>query len=932
MKKHIFTLLALLLGFNCLNANPVDLGKAKTIGQKFACAKFNKELKSNDLSLVYTGTTHRGEACFYVFNTGEQGFVIVSADDRFRPIVGYSDESLFETENMSPELAFYLDKIVEARTSPNAVIFDDTQQEWETVMATGKLLSRNRGRGVDYLVATKWNQDSPYNLYAPEATNGPGGRCYAGCVATAMSQIMKYWDHPEHGTGSHTYNSGGWWGPHYYNLNANFGATYYDWDNMPVKISSSSPQEQIEAVATLMYHCGVAVEMGFAYDGSGANSEDVPGAIQEYFSYSSHANLKRRDNFQLSQWQNLLKESFDIGWPVYYSGYSDEGGHAFVCDGYDDNDLFHYNWGWGGSSDGWFVIDEIDFAGWAGAIFNFVPADVYDYMPLQPENLSVEPSGDFDYAATLQWTNPSQNIHFSNLTSIDRIVVTRDGEIIYTEDNVAPGANMTFTDHYMPAIVNYTVYAISHNAKGLEAVENDVLLGPTCNWTINMTASSASGWNDGALSFVNQHGDEIAHVTLNATNATQVVHLPQGHIDIQWIKPTSSVSQMGFVIKNSSDHTEVSFSGSSADITSGMFYIANNNCNKAEADITGPENLTASQSGNNVTLSWDAINGREIIHYQVFRDNLLLAITEATSFTYTETEDTFHNYHVVAFTEDGETRPSNICNLQPESEYPMPTNLRYEMVTPSKARISWDAPQGDSPRGYMVYRRPKGGVFKRVKMLSNTSFSDNLGSQADSHYEYIVCACYTTQNIPSAFASSQEHPELNFIEVNKTIIPQHLSFLIHEGNVILEWQEATMAEYYNIYRNSERIANGVHGTSFVDYDATSNETYHYVVTGCTDFIESSLSNEVYVDWTTDIDEQGSHQEANLYPNPTKGKVFVEAEGLREVRVFNLMGQEVLRQAVDDNRVTLDLSSQPQGCYFIEATTEHGNTTTKIMKL
>ena len=128
MKKHIFTLLALLLGFNCLNDNPVDLGKAKTIGQKFACAKFNKELKSNDLSLVYTGTTHRGEACFYVFNTGEQGFVIVSADDRFRPIVGYSDESSFKTENMSPELAFYLDKIVEARTSPNAVIFDDTQQ------------------------------------------------------------------------------------------------------------------------------------------------------------------------------------------------------------------------------------------------------------------------------------------------------------------------------------------------------------------------------------------------------------------------------------------------------------------------------------------------------------------------------------------------------------------------------------------------------------------------------------------------------------------------------------------------------------------------------------------------------------------------------------------------------------------------------------
>ena len=932
MKKHVFLLLTLLLGINFTNAHPVNQEKAKAAGLKFACAKFNKELKSNDLSLVYTGTSLRSETSFYVFNTGEKGFVIVSADDRFRPIVGYSDEGTFDTENMSPELAFYLDKIIEARTSPNAVIFDNTPQEWQSVMATGKLLSRNRGRGVDYLVATKWNQDSPYNLYAPEATNGPGGRCYAGCVATAMSQIMKYWDHPEHGTGSHTYNAGGWWGPSYPNLSANFGATYYDWGNMPVKINSGSPQEQIEAVATLMYHCGVAVNMGFAYNGSGANSEDVPDAIQQYFSYSSHAELKHRESYTLVQWQNKLKESFDIGWPVYYSGYSDEGGHAFVCDGYDDDDLFHYNWGWGGTNDGWFVIDEIDYASWAGAIFNFVPTDVYNYMPLQPENLTVEASGDFQYSATLHWTNPSQNVHFNNLTSIDRIVVTRDGEIIYTEDNPSPGANMTFTDYYMPALVNYTVYAVSHNAKGLEAVENNVLLGPYCDWTIEMTSASASGWNEGALLFVNQHGDEIAHVTLNATSATQTVRLPQGHIDVQWEKPTSTINQMGFVVKNSTDHIKVSFSGSSADITPGLFYIANNFCSKAETNLNGPENLTASQSGNNVTLAWDAINGREVIHYQVYRDNLLLAITEATSFSYTETENVFHNYHVVASTEDGETHPSNVCNLQPESQYMMPTNLRYEMTTPSRAKISWDAPQGEGLRGYMVYRRPKGGEFKRIKMLSSTSFIDNLGSQPDSHYEYAVLACYTAQNHPSAYASSQEHPELNFIEVNKTIIPQHLSFYILEGNVVLEWQEATMAEYYNIYRNGERIAHGVTGTSFVDYDATSSQTYHYVVSGCTDFIESSLSNEVYVDWTTNVGEQGGVRNVSLYPNPTKSMVFIEAEGLHEVHVLNLMGQEVLRQAVKEERFTLDLSSQPQGCYFIETVTNHGISTTKIMKL
>jgi len=201
MQKHLLFFLVMLLGITSLNAGPVDVTRAKAIGQQFANAKFNNEQKGSELQLVYTGVSSRGEACFYAFNSGESGFVIVSADDRFRPIVGYSDEGKFETENMSPELAFYLDKIIEARTSRAAVLDDRTEEEWQSVATTGKLLSRNGGRSVDYICQTKWNQDSPYNLYAPEASGGPGGRCYAGCVATAMSQVMKRWDYPEHGTG-----------------------------------------------------------------------------------------------------------------------------------------------------------------------------------------------------------------------------------------------------------------------------------------------------------------------------------------------------------------------------------------------------------------------------------------------------------------------------------------------------------------------------------------------------------------------------------------------------------------------------------------------------------------------------------------------------------------------------------------------------------
>ena len=925
MKKQLLTLLALLLGITCLNANPVDMEKAKTIGHKFASTKFNNNLlENNDLQLVYTGTSQRGEACFYVFNVGETGFVIVSADDRFRPIVGYSDEGTFATENMSPELVFYLDKIIEARTSRNAVLFDNTKQEWQSVANTGKLLSRNGGRGVDYICTTKWNQDSPYNLYAPEASGGPGGRCYAGCVATAMSQVMKRWDHPAQGSGSHSYYCYG-----YGMQSANFGNTTYDWEHMPERLGGAS-QEEIEAVATLMYHCGVSVEMQFSPSGSGANSWDVPYAINYYFSYSNQADLKSRDGYSLFNWQNMLKEQFDLGWPVYYSGFSNSGGHAFVCDGYDDDDLFHFNWGWGGSSDGWFVIDEIDYAGWAQAIFNYVPVDVYDYMPMQPENLSVDPSGDFDYAATIHWTNPTQNIHFDNLTTIDQIVVTRDGEIIYTEDNVAPGADMSFTDHYMPTVVKYSVYAIVHNAKGIVASEDNVQLGPICNWTVEMNSSDAQGWKGSSLSFINSAGIEIANVSLETSNSTRTILLPFGFVKVFWNKSTQAVDQISFKVKDLSGESRLAFEGSTNDLNNGLFFIINNNCNSVRENPAQPENLMASVSGNDVLLTWNAPN-QTVINYQIYRDNLLYAVTTNTSFTDSNSADIFHSYYVATVTEFGESTPSNICNTQPETSCLPPTNLRYEMTSPTKPKIMWDAPQSEGLTGYMLFRRAKGEEFKRIKSLTNTNYTDNINGREDNIYEYAVCAYYSADDCLSEYAFSKDHPELNFVEVDKTIIPIHLDFIIHEGNVILQWQEATMAERYNIYCDGQLIGHSS-GTDFIDYEANPSQTYHYTVTGKTAFIESSPSNEVYIDWTTNSDENVEYQDINIYPNPTENQITIEAQGLRQVRVFNVMGQEVKVLKTNESTVTIDLSTQPKGCYFIETTTEQGCSTRKIVRL
>ena len=922
MKRYFLIMIALAGGLSLLQARPVDVERAKVAGQQFVRANFNNETKSDALELVYTGLSSRSEACFYAFNVGQEGFVIVSADDRFRPIVGYSDEGPFATENPSPELMFYLDRIIDARTNRNAVLVDNTAEEWQSVMSTGRLLSRNGGRGVDYLCTTKWNQDSPYNLYAPEASSGPGGRCYAGCVATAMSQVMKFWDHPLQGTGSHSYYC---WG--YGTQSANFGNTIYNWDNMPDRLGGNSTDEEIEAVALLMYHCAVSVDMGFSPSGSGANSWDVPGAIRQYFSYSNHANLKGRDEYSLMNWQNMLKEQFELGWPVYYSGYSNDGGHAFVCDGYTDDDLFHFNWGWGGSSDGWFVIDEIDYAGWAQAIFNYVPSDVYDYMPQQPTNFEVVSHGDFDYSATLTWNNPTHDIHNGALTSIDQIVVTRDGEIIYTEDNVAPGAAMSFTDSFIPTMVRYGVYAVVHNAKGKPAVEEDVILGPTCVWRLDMTSDNGDGWNNGYLYFVNDAGGEVAQITAYSASYSSNVELPLGRVGMYWNKPTTAIEKIGFELKDGAGNVVVSFDGGSNDLNKGLFFIVNNSCGD-EINHNAPKNLTATRNEAEVRVAWEAAAG-EVHHYYVYRDNVLVGVAQNTEYA-DDALTGFHTYYVTAVNENGESDPSNIDNVDDDNLCEAPVNLRFEMTTPTKVKVSWDAPQDENLTGYMLYRRAKGKEFKRIKLLTKTFHTDNLTSLDDERYEYAVTAYYQATDCESSYATSEANPAMHFIEVNKSIVPQHLDFLIHEGHVVLQWADATMAEGFKIYRNGEHIGNST-GTDFVDYEANAEHNYRYTVTGHNSFVESSHSNEVYVDWTTGLNEVANEKETQLYPNPTSGMVFVESCGLQNVEVFNLVGQMVIQQTAINGQATVDMTLLPEGTYFVKLIGER-NEVRKVVKI
>ena len=320
------------------------------MARQTAQAFVNKKstLKSHDLSLVSTEGN-------YIYNIGDHGFVIIAGNTVLPPVLAWSDQGAFPDMEEAPDnfaswIAHYsemIDFAVANGIQPEAKV----QRQWEEA-SQGIFVTRNVTT-VDPLVSTRWNQDCYYNEYCPATGGwwwgGPCGHCYAGCVATAMAQVMKYWDYPETGFGAHSYVHS-----EYGEQSANFGATTYHWEQMPVEIYSHN-----DAVATLLYHCGVSVNMNYSGSGSGAQSQDVETAMRSYFGYCG-AKYRQKSGYQEEAWIAMLKAELDLSHPIYYSGANGDSGHAFVCDGYDENDFMHFNFGWSGSGDAFYSTYDVN--------------------------------------------------------------------------------------------------------------------------------------------------------------------------------------------------------------------------------------------------------------------------------------------------------------------------------------------------------------------------------------------------------------------------------------------------------------------------------------------------------------------------------------------------------------------------------------------
>ena len=346
-KQYLFILLLSLFNHSIWSAT-VSQEKAESIAKQFHSLLYQSNLDENDITceLVYTGITQTRSTSpsYYVFNY-DAGFVIVAGNDLSTPILGYSASNKFVTIDIPSHVLYWMD-LYDKQIQELNTLTGDAHEGWDdlsSVMFTDVT-------DANLLTTVLWNQGAPYNDQCPLID---GERAVTGCVATAFSIAMKYHEWPDIGTGSYSYT----WNDS--TLSADFDITY-QWDEMLDGYTGTYTTEQADAVATIMYHAGVLSNMDYAVGGSGAHTNNGVKGIVNYMKYDKSAIQLFRSWYSDDEWATMLKAEINANRPLVYGGYDTTlGGHQFILDGYQNN-YFHINWGWSGSSDGYYLIGALN--------------------------------------------------------------------------------------------------------------------------------------------------------------------------------------------------------------------------------------------------------------------------------------------------------------------------------------------------------------------------------------------------------------------------------------------------------------------------------------------------------------------------------------------------------------------------------------------
>ncbi|MDY0141522.1 MAG: C10 family peptidase [Bacteroidales bacterium] len=449
MKKQFLIIIFLIFTISLI-AKEVPKSLAQTVAKNYyfqALTSLDKTKSVNfdkiALTCILDPSTITVPA-FYVFNiNNDEGFVIVSSDDNVKPILAYSFVSGFNIGNISASQQYLLDyySFINLEASKNKLAkSNDALTEWRELTDFNSQEKYNTKTTVEGLLdPIKWNQSSPYNAMCPVGIDALGHEvfCPVGCSAIAMLQIMKYYNWPDAGTGSYTHSS--WDNGGHGNFTVNFGQNTYDWFSMP-----NEGTQQNDELAKMCFHAGVAIKMHWSPEGSGAGPADVATALVNYFSYENNIDLLYKEEYSETDWKNLLRNEIEQKRPIFYVGYSDEAGHAWNCDGYQGEDHFHMNWGWGGYGNGFYTLDALGTSATPGESDG-------NYNQWQHALINVFPEGNYpEYCNSLttitgndgSFDDGSSHENYQNNTTCTYVIEPECSQIIclnFTKLNLAEG-------------------------------------------------------------------------------------------------------------------------------------------------------------------------------------------------------------------------------------------------------------------------------------------------------------------------------------------------------------------------------------------------------------------------------------------------------------------------------------------------------------
>ena len=872
IKKVLFTF-AVVLWSAAMFAKPVAITDAQTIAINYYKHFANSGV--SDFTIANQYVEKEGNLnLYYTFNFSAGGFVMVSADDAAMPVIGFSPDNQFDVNNVPENAQSFFNgykKEISTIVSSN-LSNSETRLSWDNIMNENFEKSAN---SVTPLCVTKWDQSSPYSNLVPSGTP-------TGCVATCMAQIMKKWNWPVTGTGSHSYQP----------LNAaypvqtvNFGTTTYDWANMTNTYSGSSTAAAKTAVATLMKSTGVSVNMDYEPAGSGASGYSVGPALINYFNYQPSAQIKDRASFATDAlWMALIKAELDAGRPVSMTGDNNGAagsGHCWVCDGYNGSNLFDMNWGWSGSSNAYYALTNLH----PNGTTDYFNSDRQAIIRITPYNALI-PIADFSISNTIPAASAPVDFTDLSLNNPTSWLWTFDGGTPATSNLQNPTGITFATNGY------HVVSLKAMNGSGSDIVTKERLLKVGGAPTVWIKQNSAFATASRGI-------DEIDILDANTV----------------WAKAYDGTNPTGYIrefTKTNDGGTTwnpgtITFTNSTNYGVSNLFEFDYSTAYACMFPVSGTGGLIVKTTDGGTTWNTQPSavftnSWADFVHF--FDANNGVCVGDPTATTGTK--------FFIYTTSDG----GNTWTQIPSANSP-------NCLTSETGITNYYQAVGNT----IWFTTTKGRVYKSTDMgvtwtAATTGFTNVFSlKMKDANVGIAV-----TDTTPLGYKKTSNGGLTwqSFTPTGYVVTTPKLAFV--PGTTAMWVDVAAYPSNGSTYSTSD-------GATFMNIDSGSvaftSVSFLDINTGWAGSFNASSTNDGIYKWnpsainTTGINQNSSDGSISVYPIPSKGIINIGLGKVEDdnitITVYNILGSKVMsrqEKAISNDIIQLDLSDKDAGLYFI----------------